>query len=50
LGDKAICLLCDITNLPIKEGMVDGFIALNTIYHILKEEQIKAITELYRFS
>jgi ubiquinone/menaquinone biosynthesis C-methylase UbiE len=48
LGDKAICLLCDITNLPIKENMVDGFISLNTIYHIPKEEQIKAMSELYR--
>ncbi|MBX2939634.1 MAG: class I SAM-dependent methyltransferase [Ferruginibacter sp.] len=48
LGDKAICLLCDMTNLPVKDNMIDGFISLNTIYHIPKDEQVKAITELYR--
>lgn len=48
LGDKAICLLCDMTNLPIKDNRVDGFVSLNTIYHIPKDEQLKAITELYR--
>ncbi|MBX2888718.1 MAG: class I SAM-dependent methyltransferase [Ferruginibacter sp.] len=48
LGDKAICLLCDMTNLPIKDNKVDGFVSLNTIYHIPKDEQLKAITELYR--
>lgn len=48
LGDKAICLLCDMTNLPVKDNAIDGFISLNTIYHIPKDEQVKAITELYR--
>jgi ubiquinone/menaquinone biosynthesis C-methylase UbiE len=48
LGNKAICLLCDMTNLPVKDSMIDGFISLNTIYHIPKDEQVKAITELYR--
>lgn len=48
LGDHALCLLCDMTNLPVKENSIDGFISLNTIYHIPKDEQVKAITELYR--
>jgi ubiquinone/menaquinone biosynthesis C-methylase UbiE len=48
LGDKAICLLCDMTNLPVKDNMIDGFVSLNTIYHIPRDEQVKAITELYR--
>lgn len=48
LGDKAICLLCDMTNLPIKDNQIEGFVSLNTIYHIPKDEQIKAITEMYR--
>lgn len=48
LGDKAICLLCDMTRLPVKDNMIDGFISLNTIYHIPKDEQVKAITELNR--
>jgi ubiquinone/menaquinone biosynthesis C-methylase UbiE/uncharacterized protein YbaR (Trm112 family) len=48
LGDKAICLLADITQLPIKENAVQGFVSLNTIYHIPKNEQVTAIKELYR--
>ena len=48
LGDKGIYLLCDMTNLPIKKGAVDGFLSINTIYHIPKEEQLKAMQELYR--
>lgn len=48
LGAKAICLLCDMTNLPVKDNVIDGFVSLNTIYHIPKDEQVKAITELYR--
>lgn len=48
LGEKVICILGDITNLPIKNNSIDGFISLNTIYHIPKDEQIQAIKELYR--
>jgi ubiquinone/menaquinone biosynthesis C-methylase UbiE/uncharacterized protein YbaR (Trm112 family) len=48
LGDKAICVLCDITKLPFKDHQIDGFVSLNTIYHIPKDEQVKAINELYR--
>jgi SAM-dependent methyltransferase len=48
LGSKAICVLCDMTNMPFKEGVMDGFVSLNTVYHIPKEEQAKAIKELYR--
>lgn len=48
LGEKGIYLLCDMTNLPIKDNKVDGFVSLNTIYHIPKDEQVKAISELYR--
>ncbi len=48
LGDRGIYLLCDMTNLPIKDGVIDGFLSINTIYHIPKEEQLNAIRELYR--
>ncbi|MEQ1587515.1 MAG: methyltransferase domain-containing protein [Cyclobacteriaceae bacterium] len=48
LGAKAICILGDITKLPIKSNSMDGFISLNTIYHIPKDEQIQAIKELHR--
>lgn len=48
LGSKALCVLCDMTNMPFKDGVMDGFISLNTVYHIPKDEQAKAINELYR--
>jgi ubiquinone/menaquinone biosynthesis C-methylase UbiE/uncharacterized protein YbaR (Trm112 family) len=48
LGAKGIYILADITNLPFKDGVMDGFISINTIYHIPKDEQVNAIKELYR--
>lgn len=48
LGDKALCVLCDMTKLPFKDNVMDGFISLNTIYHIPKDEQATAIKELHR--
>jgi len=48
LGPKGLCVLCDITNLPFKNNVMDGFVSLNTIYHIPKDEQVTAIKELYR--
>ena len=48
LGDKGVCLLCDITELPLKEQVVDGFASISTIYHIPAEQQAQAVRELYR--
>lgn len=48
LGDKGICVLADMTNMPFKDNAIDGFVSLNTIYHIPKEEQTTAMKELYR--
>ncbi|MBS1667871.1 MAG: class I SAM-dependent methyltransferase [Bacteroidetes bacterium] len=48
LGDKSLCVLCDMTNMPFKDNVMDGFVSLNTIYHIPKDEQALAIKELYR--
>jgi ubiquinone/menaquinone biosynthesis C-methylase UbiE/uncharacterized protein YbaR (Trm112 family) len=48
LGDKAVCVLCDMTNMPFKDDVMDGFVSLNTVYHIPKDEQVTAIKELYR--
>jgi ubiquinone/menaquinone biosynthesis C-methylase UbiE len=48
LGERGICVLCDMTNMPFKEGSIDGFVSLNTIYHIPKNEQLTAMKELYR--
>ena len=48
LGDKALCVLCDMTSMPFKDNVMDGFVSINTIYHIPKDEQVTAIQELYR--
>jgi ubiquinone/menaquinone biosynthesis C-methylase UbiE/uncharacterized protein YbaR (Trm112 family) len=48
LGSKGICVLCDMTNMPFKDKVMDGFVSLNTIYHIPKDEQVTAVRELYR--
>ncbi len=48
LGDKALCILADMTNMPFKDNVMQGFVSLNTIYHIPKDEQATAIKELYR--
>jgi ubiquinone/menaquinone biosynthesis C-methylase UbiE/uncharacterized protein YbaR (Trm112 family) len=48
LGDKGIYILADMCNMPFKDEVMDGFVSLNTIYHIPKDEQAIAIKELYR--
>lgn len=48
LGARGIYVLCDMTNMPFKDGVMGGFVSLNTIYHIPKDEQVLAIKELYR--
>jgi len=48
LGEKGIYILADMTNMPFKDNVMDGFVSLNTIYHIPKDEQVTAIKELYR--
>lgn len=48
LADKGIYLLCDVTNLPLNAQVVDAVISLHTLYHVPKEEQLKAYSELYR--
>lgn len=48
LGERALCIQADLTNLPIATGAVDGAISINTIYHIPADEQATAFRELYR--
>jgi ubiquinone/menaquinone biosynthesis C-methylase UbiE/uncharacterized protein YbaR (Trm112 family) len=48
LGDKAICILADITNLPLVDNLVDSAISLHTIYHVPKDEQQQAFEEIFR--
>jgi len=48
LGEKGIYILGDITNIPLKENMLDAVISLHTIYHVPEDEQVDAINEVYR--
>jgi ubiquinone/menaquinone biosynthesis C-methylase UbiE/uncharacterized protein YbaR (Trm112 family) len=48
LGEMGIYIQCDVTNMPFKEGVVDGFICLHTIYHVAADKQITAFRELER--
>lgn len=48
LGSKGIYILGDITNLPLKDNVLDSAIALNAIYHIPMDEQSKALNEINR--
>jgi SAM-dependent methyltransferase/uncharacterized protein YbaR (Trm112 family) len=48
LGDRGIYLVTDMTDLPLKENVVDGVVSINTLYHIPKDEQINAFREMYR--
>jgi ubiquinone/menaquinone biosynthesis C-methylase UbiE len=48
LGDKGICILGDITNIPLKDNSVDGAVSLHVIYHVPKDEQLMAIREIHR--
>ncbi len=48
LGEKGIYLLADITNLPLKDDLVDAVVSLHTIYHVPADEQSEAFHEVYR--
>jgi len=40
--------VCDVTNIPFKENVVDDAISLHTIYHVPRSEQKTAFKEIYR--
>jgi ubiquinone/menaquinone biosynthesis C-methylase UbiE len=48
LGNRALCVLADVTNLPLRDECIDGFVSLHTIYHVPSPEQRTAFLELYR--
>ncbi len=48
LQEKGLYLLCDMTSLPLVNNCVDGVVSLHTIYHIPKEQQSKAVEQVYR--
>lgn len=48
LGEQALCLLADVTQLPLQDGSVNAAVSLHTIYHIPQPEQRTAFLELHR--
>jgi len=48
LGAHGVCVLCDVGNLPLRDGSIDAFVSLHTIYHLPAQEQLTAMGELWR--
>lgn len=48
LGEKGLYLLCDVTDLPLRDGSMDGAVSLHTVYHVPAAQQADAVRELYR--
>jgi ubiquinone/menaquinone biosynthesis C-methylase UbiE/uncharacterized protein YbaR (Trm112 family) len=48
LGRHALCILGDLTSLPVASGSVDQAMSLHTLYHIPPEHQTRAVDELVR--
>ena len=48
LGEHAICIVGDITALPLRDGCADNFVSAHTVYHVPAAEQAKAVAELHR--
>lgn len=48
LGDRGIYLKCDITNMPIEDGVVDAITCNHVIYQLPMDMQASAFRELYR--
>jgi SAM-dependent methyltransferase len=47
-GKKGLFICGDITNIPLKNEVCDAVLCQHTLYHIPKNEQAKAVEELYR--
>ena len=47
-GRDGIFICGDITNIPLQDGICDAVLSQHTLYHIPKDEQARAVNELYR--
>lgn len=48
-GNRSGIFICgDITNIPLKDNVMDAVVSQHTLYHIHKDLQSKAVEELYR--
>jgi len=48
LGNRAICICGSLLNMPIKDLTCNGIIASHVLYHIDKDLQEDAVSQLYR--
>jgi ubiquinone/menaquinone biosynthesis C-methylase UbiE len=48
VGDEGAYVIGDITNLPFADNSMDGVISLHTIYHVPRDEQSRAFSEIAR--
>jgi len=48
LGDRAICICGSLLNMPIKSMICDGIVVSHCLYHIDKDLQLNAVSELSR--
>lgn len=47
-NQEGIFICADIANLPLKENTCDAVLCQHTLYHVPKDEQGKAVEEMYR--
>ncbi len=48
MGEKGLCVVADIANLPFKPGTFSGVVSMHTIHHLPVQDHQKAYCELYR--
>lgn len=48
LGDKGLCVVADITQLPFKAEAFDGIVSLHTIHHVPIEAKVGVYLGLFR--
>jgi len=48
LGENGICVLGDITNIPLKSGTIDAATCNHVLYHVAADQQKNALLELWR--
>ncbi len=48
LGDKALCVVADVANLPFRAEAFEALVSLHTLHHLPLADQDRAYDELYR--
>jgi ubiquinone/menaquinone biosynthesis C-methylase UbiE/uncharacterized protein YbaR (Trm112 family) len=48
VGERGVYVVGDVTNLPFKDGSLDGVASLHTLYHVPRDEQANAFREIHR--